>query len=52
MDYLNNRECDETFSGGEELLQSARVPLQLLVLMSLENHLQLVQLLHHLGFMT
>lgn len=30
-----DRECDATFSGGEELLQSTRVPLQQLILMSL-----------------
>lgn len=41
-----------TPGGGKELLQASRRALQLLVLMGLQNHLQLVQLLHQLGLGT
>lgn len=42
----------DTISGVKELLQSSRSSLQLLILKSLQNHLQEVKLFHQSGFRT
>lgn len=44
--------CRRTIGGVKELLQSSRRSLQLLILMSLQDHLQEVKLFHQPGLCT